>query len=51
MILRKHTTRWNPDFASTQTIHTDTKGHFVSIIDSELEVVSMTDLRQTWHDA
>ena len=39
MMLSKHTTRWNPDFASPQTINTDTKGHVVSVIEPRLEVV------------
>ena len=40
MMLSKHTTRWNPDFASPQTNNNDTRGHFVSILKPKLEVVS-----------
>ena len=39
MMLHKHTTRWNPDFASPQTIHNDTRGHFVSVLEPRLEVI------------
>ena len=39
MMLRKHTTRSNPDFASPQTIDNDTRGSFVSVLEPRLEVV------------
>ena len=40
MMLRKHTTICNPDFASPKTIHNDTIGHFVYVLEPKLEVVS-----------
>ena len=39
MMLSKHTTRWNPDFASPQIGHNDTRGHFVSVLEHGLEMV------------
>ena len=39
MMLIKLTTRWNPDFASPQTIHNNTRGHFVSVLEPRLEVI------------
>ena len=39
MMLSKQTTRWNPDLASPQTVHDDTRVHFVSVLEPRLEVV------------
>ena len=39
MMLRKHTTRSNPEFASPQTISNDTRGPFVSVLEPRLEVI------------